>query len=100
MISANGGLPAHRYTPQVTQRWPRGSEPASVDGGEAGLHSPLLAELQLFVCVICAAYFSAAPRDCTNRPHLPTCKAKADVLGFRLRNQDYLHVLYACQVAL
>ena len=29
MISANGGLPAHRYTPQMTQRWPRGSEPAS-----------------------------------------------------------------------
>ena len=29
MISAKGGLPAHRYTPQVTQRWPRGSEPAS-----------------------------------------------------------------------
>ena len=26
MISANGGLPAHRYTPEVTQRWPRGSE--------------------------------------------------------------------------
>ena len=34
MISANGGLPAHRYTPQVTRRWPRGSEPASVDYGE------------------------------------------------------------------
>ena len=32
MISANGGLPAHRYTPQVTPRWPRGSEPASVQG--------------------------------------------------------------------
>ena len=31
MISANGGLPAHRYTPQVTPRWPRGSEPASSD---------------------------------------------------------------------
>ena len=29
MISANGGLPAHGYTPQVTKRWPRGSEPAS-----------------------------------------------------------------------
>ena len=29
MISANGGLPAHRYTPQVTPRWPWGSEPAS-----------------------------------------------------------------------
>ena len=27
--SANGCLPAHRYTPQVTGRWPRGSEPAS-----------------------------------------------------------------------
>ena len=33
MISANGGLPAHRYTPQVTPRWPRGSEPASVAQG-------------------------------------------------------------------
>ena len=29
MISANGGLPAPRYTPQVTPRWPQGSEPAS-----------------------------------------------------------------------
>ena len=37
MISANGGLPAHRYTPQVTQRWPRGSEPASVCGHFSGL---------------------------------------------------------------
>ena len=32
MISANGCLPAHRYTPQVTQRWPRGSEPALARG--------------------------------------------------------------------
>ena len=31
MTTANGGFPAHRYTPQVTPRWPRGSEPASVD---------------------------------------------------------------------
>ena len=29
MISANSGLPAPRYTPQVTPRWPRGFEPAS-----------------------------------------------------------------------
>ena len=42
MISANGGLPAHRYTPQVTPRLPRGSEPASTpagagpEGGAAG----------------------------------------------------------------
>ena len=67
----------------------------SVDGGEVGLHS-----LQSFVCVICAAYFSAGQGDCTNRPYLPTCKAKADGLGLRLRNQDYLHVLYASQVPL
>ena len=58
----------------------------SVDVGEVGLHS------QFFVCVICAAYFSAAQRDCTNRPYLLTCKAKADGLGLRLSNQDYLHV--------
>ena len=67
----------------------------SVDGGEVGLHS-----LQLFVCVIGAACFSAAKRDCTNRPYVPTCKAKAHGLGLRLRNQDYLHVFYASQVAL
>ena len=72
----------------------------SVDGGEVGLHSQLLAESQLYVCVICAAYFSAAPRDCTNRPYLPSCKAIADGLGFRLSNQDYLHLLYASGVAL
>ena len=34
MISANGGLPGHRCTPQVTQRWPRGSEPASLEKEE------------------------------------------------------------------
>ena len=36
MISANGGLPAHRYTPQVTHRWPQRSEPAS-PGNEPSL---------------------------------------------------------------
>ena len=72
----------------------------SVDGGEVGLHSSLLVELQFFVFVIRAAYFSAAKRDCTNRPYLPTCKAKANDRGSRLRNQDSLHVLYASQAAL
>ena len=48
----------------------------SVDGGGVGLHSPFLIELQLFVFVIRAAYFSAAKGDCTNRPYLPICKAK------------------------
>ena len=43
MISANGGLPAHRYTPQVTQRWPRGSEPASrMSVGSYGATEPHL----------------------------------------------------------
>ena len=72
----------------------------SVYVDEVGLHLPLLAELQFVVCVICAAYFSAAPGDCTNHPYRLTCKAKADGLGLRLRNQDYLHVLYASHVAL
>ena len=72
----------------------------SVDGGEFGLHSPLPAELQLFVCVICVAYFSAAQSDCTNRPYLPTCKAKADGLGLRLRKRNYLRRLYASHVGL
>ena len=72
----------------------------SVYVDEVELHSPLLAELQFVVCVICAAYFCAAPRDCTNHSYLPTCKAKADGLGLRLRSQDYLHVFYASQVAL
>ena len=45
MISANGGLPAHTYTPQVNQRWPRGSEPASkhrkpLPGKEGRNHNP------------------------------------------------------------
>ena len=39
VISANGGLPAHRYTPQVTPRWPRGSEPASPPFSERCIRS-------------------------------------------------------------
>ena len=44
MISANGGLPAHRYTPQVTQRWPRGSEPASPPFSERCYRSDIIEE--------------------------------------------------------
>ena len=66
----------------------------SVYVDEVGLHWPLTAELQFVVCVISSAYFSTA-RNCTNHPHLPTCKAKANGQGKRLRNQDSLHVLYA-----
>ena len=40
MISAHGGLPAHRYTPQVTPRWPWGSEPASAGEGGGGPSGP------------------------------------------------------------
>ena len=38
--------------------------------------------------------------SCTNHPHLPTCKAKADGPGKWRRNQDSLHVLYASRAAL
>ena len=44
MISANGGLPAHRYTPQVTQRWPQGSEPASPPFSERCYGSEVIEE--------------------------------------------------------
>ena len=44
MISANGALPAHIYTPQVTQRWPRGSEPASPPFSERCHRSEVIEE--------------------------------------------------------
>ena len=44
MISANGGLPAHIYTPQVTKRWPRGSEPASPPLSERCIRSEVIEE--------------------------------------------------------
>ena len=44
MISANGGLPANRYTPQVTQRWPRGSKPASPPFSERCIRSEVIEE--------------------------------------------------------
>ena len=47
MITANGGLLAHGYTPQVTQRWPRGSEPAS--GGVLMVRVPGTVDGFLFV---------------------------------------------------
>ena len=56
MISANGGLPAHRYTPQVTQRWPRGSEPASQ-------HScgTLESRIKIFGCMVQELYITFYP---------------------------------------
>ena len=44
MISANGGLLPHRYTPQVTQRWPLGSEPASPPFSERCYRSEVIEE--------------------------------------------------------
>ena len=64
MISANGGLPAHRYTPQVTQRWPRGSEPAS---GHTRSFIFFLSDL-LFVLVLCS---SSRPVPCRMHFVLP-----------------------------
>ena len=71
----------------------------SVYVDEVGLHLPLTAELQFVVCVICAICFTmqeTAPITLT----CPPAKAKANDLGLRLRNQGYLHVLYASEVAL
>ena len=61
MISANGGLPAHRYTPQVTPRWPRGSEPASLlYGFDAAAWRPSKNEL-------------LRPKYCCECPSLRAC---------------------------
>ena len=49
----------------------------SVNVEDVGLRLPLLAELQLVVCVISAAYFSTA-WTAPVHPDLPTCKAKAN----------------------
>ena len=80
----------------------------SVDVEDVGLPSPLLAEVRFVDCVI-SARFSLGRKIQSRRrqlqvhrihPDLPTCKAEANDLGSRLRNQDSLHVLYASQAAL
>ena len=65
MISANGGLPAHRYTPQVTQRWPQGSEPSS--------HRALFRFL--LCCVV--SWYAVSSRG-------PVCRVVLVVSGFLL----------------
>ena len=71
MISANGGLPAHRYTPQVTPRWPRGSEPAS------GCGLPLVWVCVWFVCAVVGLSPVLA--------EVPECEFPPLLAGFRCR---------------
>ena len=52
MVSANGGLPAHRYTPQVTPRWPGGSEPASLRYAVRGPMGHRFGGYVVEVCVV------------------------------------------------
>ena len=71
---------------------------------EVGLPALPQAEAELFVwwdhrpCL--AGHKKENNRCCTNHPDLPTCKTEANDFVLRLRNQDYLHVLYASQVVL
>ena len=70
---------------------------------DVGLSSPLTAEVYFFDSVFSARFSvgrkkpklpkatAAAPID----PYLPACKAEADELGWRLKNQASLHVFYA-----
>ena len=66
MISANGGLPAHRYKPQVTPRWPRGSEPASN-------------HTKFFLSILCLATATMHFRA----HHAPTHTHKNTILGLK-----------------
>ena len=78
-----------------------GVHSADVDG--AGLLALLQAGAELSVWCDqrpCLAGHETTIAAAPIHPDLPTCKAKADDWGLRLRNQDYLHVLYASQVAL
>ena len=56
------------------------------------------------VCLVCSApLFSRAERKIAAAPitlTFPTVKQRQMKDSLRLRNQDYLHVLYASQVAL
>ena len=77
MISANGGLPAHRYTPQVTQRWPRGSEPASdgvLDDGRDGVMFLLaLWRLRRYLFVYLGSKFSTSCFNAFRRALFSLC---------------------------
>ena len=67
MKSANGGLPADRYTSQVTQIWPRGSEPASPPLSERCIRSEDIEERTG------GPQWAPTPRPCpkdTWRPHI------------------------------
>ena len=68
MISANGGLPAHRYTRQVTPRWPRGSEPASAVA--APLTAMFNADFQLERTAVHQVSFDKLKQAMINATHL------------------------------
>ena len=89
MISANGGLPAHRYTPQVTPKWPRGSEPASVCTGYCVSSFLTLPAPRVPRCV-----WRAVPSGC----HLPSLAGTPfhAVCAFRVLGPVALLVVPAC----
>ena len=92
MISANGGLPAHRSTPQVTQRWPRGSEPASTRTPARACLDGVLrcrappASWCPFRCPLCCACVSAlgsagwAASGAPLHPTYPTCGTRVSCM--------------------
>ena len=92
LTSRHGPPPGSTRYPQATRRCRWSRTPCSATG-RGGV-----------ICLVCTApLFSRAEKNnrcCTNHPDLPTCKTEENDLGLRLRNQDYLHVLYAPQVAL
>ena len=75
MISANGGLPAHRYTPHVTQRWPRGSEPASAPPPGTPLRRFHSAQRRLARAPLCGAVAGTATTPAARSPHR-ACKPR------------------------
>ena len=52
MISAHGGWPAQRYTPQVTQRWPQGGRTGFITSFlEHGIFEPVVNPIPIILAM-------------------------------------------------
>ena len=86
MISANGGLPAHRYTPQVTPRWPPGSEPASGHGGQDQAIGP---RVQKLLTNYLELFGELPPPASSDKLVQMDLKLKPEFVGHKIRRRPY-----------
>ena len=92
-------------TPQRISLLGLGGKECSYGADVDGVRLPALpqAEAELFVCCVQRPCLAGQKKKCccTNHPDLlPPVKQRQMKDSWRLRNQEYLHVLYLSQVAL